>query len=98
MSPPTVVVGAPRPLLDRASCGATPRVAVVTASYGAGHNSAAREIEQAFREASCDVVLHDLVSLLPWRLGRLLRVAYYAQLRCRPESWGTVLRRVESHA
>lgn len=76
---------------------ATPvrRVAVITGSYGAGHNSAAREIARILTAAGCEVTTYDIVALLPWRLGPLLRALYYAQLRCRPSSWGTVLRLLE---
>ena len=72
-----------------------PRVAVVTGSYGAGHDSAAREIARALDAAGCHVEIHDVVPLLPWRLGPLLRAAYFAQLRRRPSSWGTTLRLLE---
>jgi processive 1,2-diacylglycerol beta-glucosyltransferase len=74
---------------------AAPRVAVITGSYGAGHNSAAREIARVLTTAGCDVQTHDIVALLPWRLGPFLRTVYYAQLRRRPGSWGTTLRLLE---
>lgn len=74
---------------------AAPRVAVLTASYGAGHDAAARELSRVLTEAGCEVVVHDLVALLPWRLGPLLRSAYYAQLRSQPDSWSTTLRLLE---
>ncbi|MFE7226034.1 galactosyldiacylglycerol synthase [Nocardioides sp. NPDC057577] len=73
----------------------TPRVAVITGSYGAGHNSAAREIARVLMAAGCDVEIHDVVTLLPFRLGPLLRRVYYAQLRRRPGSWETTLRLLE---
>lgn len=71
-----------------------PRVSVITGSYGAGHNSAAREIARVLRSSDCEVTVHDIVPLLPWRLGPILRGAYYTQLRCRPGSWDTTLRLV----
>lgn len=91
MTTQTLPAGAP-PILAFGRGATAPRVAVVTGSYGAGHNSAAREIARVFRSAGCEVDLHDVVPLLPWRLGPVLRAAYYAQLRRRPESWGTLLR------
>ena len=73
----------------------TPRVAVITGSYGAGHNSAAREIARVLTAAGCEVETHDIVTLLPWRLGPILRAVYYAQLRRSPRSWGSTLRLLE---
>lgn len=84
------------PLLTLDAGGAPPRVAVLTGSYGAGHNSAARELEVLLRGAGCTVQVHDIVDLLPWRLGPVLRTAYYAQLRRHPGSWGTTLRLLEA--
>lgn len=71
------------------------RVAVLTGSYGAGHNAAARELALRLSGRGCDVEIHDVVDLLPWRLGPLLRTAYYAQLRRLPGSWGTTLELLE---
>lgn len=84
------------PLLTISPGGPPPRVAVLTGSYGAGHNSAARELEVLLRDAGCTVQVDDIVDLLPWRVGPLLRTAYYAQLRRRPGSWGTTLRLLEA--
>ncbi len=75
--------------------GVRRRVAVVTGSYGAGHDSAARELARVLSAAGCDVEVHDVVPLLPWRLGPALRAAYYAQVRHHPASWGTTLRLLE---
>ncbi len=67
-------------------------MAVVTGSYGAGHDAAARELARDLTGAGCQVEVHDVIELLPWRLGPLLRAAYYAQVRHHPASWGTTLR------
>lgn len=83
------------PLLTTRSRGRAPRVAVITGSYGAGHNSAARELTVALRSAGCEVEIYDIVNLLPWRLGPILRSAYYAQLRRHPRSWGATLQLLE---
>lgn len=83
------------PLLALTPGAPAPRVAVITGSYGAGHNSAAREIARVLTAAGCDVETHDIVTLLPWRLGPILRAVYYAQLRRSPSSWGTTLRLLE---
>ncbi|ABL81065.1 MULTISPECIES: glycosyltransferase [unclassified Nocardioides] len=83
------------PLLALTPGAPAPRVAVITGSYGAGHNSAAREIARVLTTAGCEVAIHDVVTLLPWRIGPILRRVYYAQLRRRPNSWGTTLRLLE---
>ncbi len=83
------------PLLTTRADRPAPRVAVITGSYGAGHNSAASELSTALRAAGCDVETHDIVDLLPWRLGPILRAAYYAQLRSHPESWSATLELLE---
>lgn len=84
-----------RPLLTTGADRPTPRVAVITGSYGAGHNSAANELATVLRVAGCEVEIHDIVDLLPWRLGPILRTAYYAQLRSHPESWSATLALLE---
>ncbi|WP_170225074.1 MGDG synthase family glycosyltransferase [Nocardioides albertanoniae] len=80
----------PGPLLQIRP-GTAPRVAIVSASYGAGHNSASREISRALGGAGCDVEIFDFVDLMPWRLGRALKVGYKMQLRISPDSWGTTM-------
>jgi UDP-N-acetylglucosamine:LPS N-acetylglucosamine transferase len=82
-----------RPLLDLEAHHA--RVSIVTGSYGAGHDAAARELALHLRDAGCAVSIHDVAALLPLRLGPLLRSTYYTQLRMRPGSWDATLRRLE---
>ncbi len=83
------------PLLTTSLEGRALRVAVLTGSYGAGHDAAARELATLLRAAGHAVEVHDIVDLLPWRLGRVLRTAYYAQLRRHPSSWGATLQLLE---
>lgn len=87
MTPP------PRPLLHRDLLAA--KVSIVTGSYGAGHDAAARELARHLDDAGCAVSIQDVAELLPLRSGPLLRRSYYTQLRVRPGSWDTVLRRLE---
>jgi processive 1,2-diacylglycerol beta-glucosyltransferase len=82
-----------RTLLDHIGGGG--RVSIVTGSYGAGHDAAARELSCHLAGAGCAVSVHDIADLLPFRLGPILRSTYYTQLRVRPGSWGTTLRRLE---
>ena len=70
------------------------RVVVITGSYGAGHDSAAREIAERFRWAGARVEVHDIVDLLPFRTGKLTRAAYLKQITRCPESWETTLQRL----
>lgn len=81
-----------RPLLPQP---AGRRVTVVTGTYGDGHNAAAREIARCLADAGATVDVVDVVDLMPWGLGRLLRSAYYAQLRWAPDSWTTMLQHLE---
>jgi processive 1,2-diacylglycerol beta-glucosyltransferase len=71
------------------------RVAIVSGSYGAGHDAAAGQIAVRLEAAGCEVTTYDVAQLLPVGLGRLLKRAYYAQLRRCPSTWGTTLTFVE---
>ncbi len=72
------------------------RVAIVSGSYGAGHDAAAREIAGLLTRAGAQVTTYDIVELLPVGLGPLLKKAYYIQLRRAPATWSTTLAYVES--
>lgn len=85
-------LGASRPLLPEPSAA---RVAIVSGSYGAGHDAAARQIAEALAAAGAQVTTYDVVELLPAGLGRLLKRAYYAQLRRAPRTWTLTLHCVE---
>src|SRR5438105_13502440 len=65
------------------------RVLLLTASYGSGHNAAARCLAQAFEREGCAVTVVDhfreLVSPLFERASRAL---YHAMLRRAPVLWG----------
>ena len=78
-----------RPTGDRAL------VDVVSGSFGAGHDAAAREIADRFEARGHTVRTWDVVDLFPLGLGRLLRATYVQQLRRAPGSWGAVLRGLE---
>lgn len=74
--------------LDR---GAKERVLVVTGSYGAGHDAAAREISLRLRAAGVDTATVDVVDMFPAGLGAAFRRLYFAQLDVAPGSWAWVL-------
>lgn len=70
-------------------------VHVVSGSFGAGHDAAAREIAIRLTEQGHLVHLWDIVDLFPARIGRLLRSAYLKQLDVSPRSWGLLLRHLQ---
>ncbi len=70
----------------------TADIAVVSGSYGAGHDAAAEAISEQLLAAGYGVRRLDVAEQLPWRIGLLLRWLYFAQLRWLPGSWGTTLR------
>lgn len=67
-------------------------VDIVSGSFGAGHDAAAREIAGRFEERGYLTRTWDVVDLFPLGVGRLLRAAYLQQLRHAPGTWGSLLR------
>ena len=78
-------------VLEKGSRGAG-LVDIVSGSFGAGHDAAAREIAGRFEERGYLTRTWDVVDLFPLRVGRLLRAAYLQQLRHAPGTWGSLLR------
>jgi processive 1,2-diacylglycerol beta-glucosyltransferase len=70
-------------------------IAVVSGSYGAGHDAAADALALRLREDGHVVRRLDVAEELPWRVGVLLRWLYFTQLRLLPGSWGSTLRWVD---
>ncbi|HEX4704766.1 MAG TPA: glycosyltransferase [Pseudonocardiaceae bacterium] len=67
------------------------RIAIVSASLGAGHDGAAHEIGRRLSAAGHDVTCHDFLDLLPMGIGRRVRAAYRKQLDIAPGSWEWLL-------
>jgi UDP-N-acetylglucosamine:LPS N-acetylglucosamine transferase len=67
------------------------RITVVSASVGAGHDGAARELVRRLRAAGYDAECHDFLDLLPPGCGRLLRGSYALELKVAPWAWGWLL-------
>jgi len=66
-----------------------PRILLLTASYGSGHNRVADTLAQAFREAGAAVrVVDHFRELVHPEFDRLSRGLYYAVLRRTPHLWG----------
>lgn len=63
------------------------RVLAVTASMGAGHDGAAREIAARLEARGHQAVVKDLLDAAPFRIGRAVRSGYEIQLRHFPASY-----------
>lgn len=81
--------------MTTSACHDGPRVVIVTASVGGGHDGPARELARqlAVRNVATDVI--DLVHLAPAGSGRALRSLFRAQLTCAPQAWGRWFRRLD---
>lgn len=63
------------------------RVAIISGSFGAGHDMAAAAITQQLDAAGIPSHTWDIVDLLPGRLGRVLRTGYLRQVNAMPATW-----------
>jgi hypothetical protein len=72
-----------------------PHVTIVSASIGAGHDGAAREIARRLTGLGYPVRILDFLDLLPGRTGAAVRHAYAAELAMVPDTWGWLLRTLE---
>jgi UDP-N-acetylglucosamine:LPS N-acetylglucosamine transferase len=70
-------------------------VDIVSGSFGAGHDAAAREIAIRFEARGYTTRTWDVVDLFPVGIGRVLRAVYLQQLRHAPGTWGSLLRGLE---
>ncbi|HEY7001298.1 MAG TPA: glycosyltransferase [Candidatus Udaeobacter sp.] len=71
------------------------RILILTASFGEGHNSAARGIRDGLARVApegTDVELHDLFAEAYGTVNELVRRAYLAAVNFAPRAWGTVYR------
>lgn len=73
-----------------------PRILVVSASIGAGHDGVATELARRAREEGYAADVVDFLGLLPAGVGAVLRSAYRWQLRLAPATWGWVLPLLDS--
>lgn len=86
-----------RPPLHATSAEPTsPRVLIVSASIGAGHDGAARELARRAEEAGYAADRVDFLDLLPPGVGPVLRSAYRLQLSLAPATWGWLLASLDS--
>jgi UDP-N-acetylglucosamine:LPS N-acetylglucosamine transferase len=63
------------------------RLLVVSASMGAGHDGAARELARRLDRQGHEAVVVDFLDAMPLRIGPVLRVIYGWQLRTAPWSY-----------
>lgn len=65
---------------------------MVSASMGAGHDGAAREIAGRLKALGHDAVVQDLLHAAPIRIGQALRAGYLFQLRHAPATYEATYR------
>jgi processive 1,2-diacylglycerol beta-glucosyltransferase len=70
-----------------------PKVLILTAGYGEGHNSAARALQAAFNEQpGIDAELVDLFALRAPRINNLSRRGYLQLINTAPKAWSRLYR------
>ena len=70
-----------------------PRILILTAGFGEGHNAAARALAQAFEEESTgSALVVDLFALTRPRVNRILRWGYLKMINTLPGVWSRVYR------
>jgi processive 1,2-diacylglycerol beta-glucosyltransferase len=72
-------------------------VAIVSGSFGAGHDAAAAAITQQLGDLGVAAQTWDIVDLMPRRLGRILRTGYLRQVSAMPATWRWTLDAVGHH-
>ncbi len=73
-----------------------PTVVVISASIGAGHDGAARELTRRFVKGGYQVRRYDFLDLLPGPIGGWLKRLYMQQLLRAPRTWGWLLSGLEA--
>ena len=72
-------------------------VDIVSGSFGAGHDAAAKEIARRLEARGFATRTWDIVDLMPGAVGRALRAGYLRQVQSLPATWSWTLRSVEAH-
>jgi processive 1,2-diacylglycerol beta-glucosyltransferase len=76
--------------------GSRPTIAVVSGSYGAGHDAVARELATRFLGTGARVTEHDVAGLLACGTGLAMRWAYFRQLQWFPTTWGITVTKLDA--
>jgi UDP-N-acetylglucosamine:LPS N-acetylglucosamine transferase len=66
------------------------RVVIISASAGAGHEGASRELANRLRSRGFEVDCRDLADIFPYGLGKLLRGTYHGMLSRFPWIYGSL--------
>ena len=94
----TSLSSSPRvPPARTSSVGRTGLVDILSGSFGAGHDAAAREIAVSLETRGYTTRTWDIVDLMPGHLGRTLRAGYLHQIQSFPATWSWTLDRLERH-
>jgi processive 1,2-diacylglycerol beta-glucosyltransferase len=72
-------------------------VDIVSGSFGAGHDAAARAIADQLRRRGYQTRISDIVDLMPGPLGRTLRAAFLHHVQLAPSSYGWLIRYGQRH-
>lgn len=67
-------------------------ILVLTASMGGGHDGVAQELARRLRAEGHEVDVHDLLTILPWRLGEGMRAGYRGMLSAAPWLYEAIYR------
>ncbi|HEX4223131.1 MAG TPA: glycosyltransferase [Pseudonocardiaceae bacterium] len=73
------------------------RIAIVSASLGAGHDGAAQEIARRLGDAGYQVDRYDFLEMLAFGMGRRAKAAYRRQLDVVPQTWEWLLNFLQRH-
>jgi processive 1,2-diacylglycerol beta-glucosyltransferase len=72
-----------------------PRILILTASYGEGHNAAARNLAAAFVAEGATTRTADIFALASPRLNELTRRSYLSLINGAPRLWSSIYRWVD---
>ncbi|HEV3359745.1 MAG TPA: glycosyltransferase [Pseudonocardiaceae bacterium] len=73
------------------------RIAIVSASLGAGHDGAAQEIGRRLADAGYEVDRYDFLEMLSFGIGRRAKATYRRQLDVVPQTWEWLLNVLQRH-
>ncbi|MFD9632464.1 glycosyltransferase [Streptomyces violascens] len=83
------------PPLPRSEATPSRRIAIISASVGAGHDGAAAELACRLMADGFTVDRHDLLDLLPARFGRAIQEGYHRMLVRAPWAYQLIYARTE---
>jgi processive 1,2-diacylglycerol beta-glucosyltransferase len=71
------------------------RVAIISASMGAGHDAAANELDRRLTAAGATVDRYDFVDLLAFGAGRRIKQGYALEIKIAPRLYGSMIKWLE---